>query len=88
MAWATRATITTRPGGRAPARSRHWRNGAAGRGTVRNALLRHEAPRALGGALVAEPQVLLLDEPTNHLDLEAIDWLEDFLRGRAPRSSS
>lgn len=24
--------------------------------------------------------VLLLDEPTNHLDIEAIDWLEGFLK--------
>ena len=34
----------------------------------------------LGQALVARPDVLLLDEPTNHLDIEAIEWLEDFLR--------
>ena len=34
----------------------------------------------LGRALAAEPDVLLLDEPTNHLDLEAIEWLEGFLR--------
>jgi ATP-binding cassette subfamily F protein uup len=34
----------------------------------------------LGRALASEPDVLLLDEPTNHLDLEAIDWLETFLR--------
>jgi len=32
-------------------------------------------------ALVLEPKVLLLDEPTNHLDIEAIDWLETFLKG-------
>ncbi|TXK65656.1 ATP-binding cassette domain-containing protein [Alkalisalibacterium limincola] len=35
----------------------------------------------LARALVADPQLLLLDEPTNHLDIEAIDWLEEFLRG-------
>ena len=35
----------------------------------------------LARALVSEPDVLLLDEPTNHLDIEAIDWLEEFLRG-------
>ncbi|MDV3468952.1 ATP-binding cassette domain-containing protein [Stenotrophomonas sp. C3(2023)] len=35
----------------------------------------------LGRALVASPDVLLLDEPTNHLDIEAIDWLEAFLKG-------
>lgn len=36
---------------------------------------------ALARALVEEPDILLLDEPTNHLDLEAIEWLESFLRG-------
>ncbi|AYN26829.1 MULTISPECIES: ABC transporter ATP-binding protein [Buttiauxella] len=35
---------------------------------------------ALGRALVSSPRVLLLDEPTNHLDIEAIDWLEGFLK--------
>ena len=35
----------------------------------------------LARALVAGPDVLLLDEPTNHLDIEAIDWLEAFLKG-------
>ncbi|MEO5363703.1 MAG: ATP-binding cassette domain-containing protein [Magnetococcus sp. DMHC-8] len=34
----------------------------------------------LARALVTEPDLLLLDEPTNHLDLEAIQWLETFLR--------
>ena len=34
----------------------------------------------LARALVSAPDVLLLDEPTNHLDIEAIDWLEEFLR--------
>lgn len=34
----------------------------------------------LARALVEEPDILLLDEPTNHLDLEAIQWLEDYLR--------
>ena len=34
----------------------------------------------LARALVAEPDVLLLDEPTNHLDIDAIAWLEEFLR--------
>ncbi|MEO7200384.1 MAG: ATP-binding cassette domain-containing protein [Dokdonella sp.] len=37
----------------------------------------------LARALVLAPDVLLLDEPTNHLDIEAIAWLEDFLRGFA-----
>ncbi|MCB1563768.1 MAG: ATP-binding cassette domain-containing protein [Alphaproteobacteria bacterium] len=34
----------------------------------------------LARALVEEPDILLLDEPTNHLDLEAIEWLEGYLR--------
>ncbi len=34
----------------------------------------------LGQALVCTPDILLLDEPTNHLDIEAIDWLEGFLK--------
>ena len=34
----------------------------------------------LGRAIVSRPDVLLLDEPTNHLDIEAIDWLEGFLK--------
>lgn len=31
-------------------------------------------------ALLQEPELLILDEPTNHLDLEAMAWLESFLR--------
>jgi len=34
----------------------------------------------LAQALVRKPDILLLDEPTNHLDIEAIAWLEGFLR--------
>ena len=34
----------------------------------------------LAQALLLSPDVLLLDEPTNHLDIEAIAWLENFLR--------
>ena len=34
----------------------------------------------LARALVSAPDLLLLDEPTNHLDIEAIDWLETFLK--------
>ena len=30
--------------------------------------------------LLKNPDVLLLDEPTNHLDLDAIEWLEDYLK--------
>jgi len=35
---------------------------------------------ALAALLFSRPDVLLLDEPSNHLDLEAVMWLEDFLR--------
>jgi ABC transport system ATP-binding/permease protein len=37
----------------------------------------------LAQALVRAPDLLLLDEPTNHLDIDAIAWLEEFLRGFA-----
>ncbi len=37
----------------------------------------------LGRALVSSPHLLLLDEPTNHLDIDAIRWLEEYLRGYA-----
>ena len=35
---------------------------------------------ALAQALMARSDVLLLDEPTNHLDLDAVLWLEQWLR--------
>jgi len=34
----------------------------------------------LARALMCRSDLLLLDEPTNHLDLEAVFWLEDFLK--------
>ncbi len=34
----------------------------------------------LAKCLFSPSDILLLDEPTNHLDMEAIIWLEDFLR--------
>ncbi len=34
----------------------------------------------LGKLLIHNPDILLLDEPTNHLDMDAIEWLEGFLR--------
>jgi len=35
----------------------------------------------LAKILLQQPTLLLLDEPTNHLDIDAIEWLEEFLRG-------
>lgn len=35
---------------------------------------------ALAKLLLQNPTVLLLDEPTNHLDIDAIEWLEGFLK--------
>lgn len=34
----------------------------------------------LGRLLLDAPDLLVLDEPTNHLDIEAVEWLESFLR--------
>jgi ATP-binding cassette subfamily F protein 2 len=35
---------------------------------------------ALAQALFTNPTLLLLDEPTNHLDIEAVVWLESYLK--------
>lgn len=35
---------------------------------------------ALAKILIEEPELLILDEPTNHLDLNAVEWLEKFLK--------
>jgi len=35
----------------------------------------------LARALMCRADLLLLDEPTNHLDLDAVLWLEDWLKG-------
>ena len=34
----------------------------------------------LARLIVERPDILMLDEPTNHLDMEAIEWLEGFLK--------
>jgi ATP-binding cassette subfamily F protein 3 len=35
---------------------------------------------SLAKLLLQKPDILLMDEPTNHLDIDAIGWLEKFLR--------
>ena len=35
---------------------------------------------ALGKVLLEKRDILLLDEPTNYLDIEAVEWLEGFLK--------
>ena len=34
----------------------------------------------LAKLLLSNPDLLLLDEPTNHLDIQAVEWLESFMR--------
>lgn len=35
---------------------------------------------ALLKLLLSKPSLLILDEPTNHLDIEAVSWLEEYLK--------
>lgn len=35
----------------------------------------------LARLLLEDPDLLILDEPTNHLDIQALEWLEGWLRG-------
>lgn len=34
----------------------------------------------LARLILNDPEILLLDEPTNHLDIEALEWLENYLK--------
>ena len=53
----------------------------AGFETPLNQLSGGQKTRAgLAALLSSRPDVLLLDEPTNHLDIDALAWLEGFLR--------
>ena len=38
---------------------------------------------ALAQMLLHQPDLLIMDEPTNHLDLNAIEWLESYLKGKS-----
>lgn len=35
---------------------------------------------ALAKLLLLNPDIILMDEPTNHLDLDAVQWLEEYLK--------
>ena len=39
-----------------------------------------KAKLQLAKMLLSGASLLLLDEPTNHLDIQAVEWLEDFLK--------
>ncbi len=48
--------------------------------TNRNFIRRTEKPSRFGKIALSNPDILLLDEPTNHLDVDAVEWLENFLK--------
>ena len=35
---------------------------------------------SIAKALFSNPDLLMLDEPTNHLDLDAVMWLEEYVK--------
>ncbi len=39
-----------------------------------------KARLSLAKLLLEKPDILLLDEPTNHLDIDAINWLEGYIK--------
>ncbi len=40
----------------------------------------------LAQLLLEDPDLLMLDEPTNHLDIQAVEWLESFLKDSGRRA--
>lgn len=53
---------------------------AAFKGLVRQLSGGEKTRLYLTALLASQPDILILDEPTNHLDIEAVEWLENYLR--------